>query len=103
MALALAMGRCMEEIHSTGKFAPVEGNDYAAMFSGQLKTKADKVYEIPLLSPFEYVARGIEYLESQDKRFEDPNEVNAKVSMQLSNAVNHYKSLNLIQNRKNKS
>jgi hypothetical protein len=104
IALALATGRRMGEIHSTARFEPVEGNDYVAMFSGQLKSKAEtpeeklaslnEQKEIPLLASFDLVAAGIQYLHDQGKRvyFTPWNEksataVNNLYAMALSRAI----------------
>lgn len=60
IACCLYTGRRTSELTLTGRFEPVEGNPFAAMFSGQLKKKTrreeEPVYQIPLLAPFGRVA-----------------------------------------------
>jgi hypothetical protein len=65
--LALLTGRRTAEIALTGEFLPVEGNEFAALFSGQLKTKGKetKPYKIPLLAPFSEIKAAHESLKKQ--------------------------------------
>lgn len=57
IACCIYTGRRTAELTLTGRFDPVEGEPFAATFSGQLKKKmaANHAYKIPLLAPYERV------------------------------------------------
>jgi hypothetical protein len=105
-AIALVSGRRMAEVHLSGDFKAV--SDYQLSFKGQLKGKARKVkvlmedgtkedvmlrdfeFTIPSLVKAELVAKGIEWLDANGKRFpkDEPQErVNARWSKVLSERV----------------
>lgn len=109
-ALALATGRRMAEIHLSAEFQPVEGDEYAVMFTGQLKGKDRKAvfdngrlvdtsdgkdvryvpFIIPTVVKAELVISGLNYLKENGKRLaksEDTTRVNARYSKALSGKV----------------
>jgi hypothetical protein len=102
-AIALATGRRMGEVHLSGEFKWV--GEYEVSFKGQLKGKSRKVrldgkkialrdyeFTIPTLVRADLVAKGIEWLEANGKRFErdeDPERVNRRWSKVLSEQVRH--------------
>ena len=95
IALILATGRRMAEIHSTETvFTKVD--DYTLSFEGQLKTKGRGdigAFNIPCLVPADMVLAGVEYLGEQGKLYSATEGltvaevVNAKVSVSLSRAI----------------
>jgi integrase len=57
-ALLLATGRRLNEINETGAFTET-GDDYTAVFNGQLKTANPQPYEIPLMLPTAVVSNAL--------------------------------------------
>jgi hypothetical protein len=90
-ALAIATGRRMAEIHSTATFE-VTG-DHTLYFTGQAKTKgvtASKTtegFEIPTLVSAELCAKGLQWLDDNEKRVSTPKDVHKRYSKALSDGV----------------
>lgn len=65
-ALALATGRRVSELLFSASLTPVAENEYAAMFSGQLKkgSSPSVSYEIPLLARYSVVNKALEDIQS---------------------------------------
>ena len=84
IALSLATGRRMSEIHSTGSFEYVDDNH--VMFSGQLKKKGDgSAYVIPTLLPAKLIVDGHEYLKALDKYIvDDPKAAHVRFSKDIA-------------------
>jgi Telomere resolvase len=69
-ALALSTGRRMVELFSTGSFQPVEGNEQACVFAGQVKKGALEVdipYQIPLLASLNSINDALQRLRAAKK------------------------------------
>lgn len=101
-ALALVTGRRMAEVHLSGTFRQL--GEYEVAFKGQLKGKNRKIgvtkekkialrdweFKIPTLVKAELVIKGIEWLETNGKRFardEDPERVNRRWSKVFTDRV----------------
>jgi len=96
-ALALASGRRMSEVHLSADFKVVD--DYELEFNGQLKGKTrlkdgedlrEASFTIPTLVKAELVKSGLDYLQTEGKRFaksEDVDRVNRRFSKDLSQRV----------------
>lgn len=91
LGLAALTGRRVAEIACTGKLAPCEGNEYAAIFNGQLKTKGrlDVVpYEIPLLHNYEAINKALYGVQEAKPQFKNnPELFNSTAAGKLSSAV----------------
>ncbi len=97
-AIALATGRRMAEIHLSATFKKID--TYSIEFTGQLKGKSRKVkladkaiklqdmtFVIPTLLPADLVCSGLEWLNSNGKRF-DKNEDIERVNKRFSKTLN---------------
>jgi hypothetical protein len=97
-AIALATGRRMAEIHLSATFKKID--TYSIEFTGQLKGKSRKVkladkaiklqdmtFVIPTLLPADLVCFGLEWLNSNGKRF-DKNEDVERVNKRFSKTLN---------------
>lgn len=93
-SLALATGRRMAEVHCSAQFRLID--DQTIGFKGYLKGKSRKrdgkpineyQFTIPTLVPAQLVVDGLEWLEKNGKRVEQPEVVNRKYSRYLSEAV----------------
>jgi hypothetical protein len=96
-AVALASGRRMSEVHLSAEF--ITTDEYELEFTGQLKGKTrvvgeelliDAVFRIPTLVKAELVKGGLDYLQTEGKRFsksEDVERFNRRFSKDLSHCV----------------
>jgi len=91
LGVAALTGRRVAEIGCTAKLARVEGDNFKAIFTGQLKTKArtDVVpYEIPLLHDYALLVRTLESVQEAKPQFaNNPELFNATASGRLSEQV----------------
>jgi Telomere resolvase len=87
-ALALLTGRRMVELFSTGSFQPVEGNEQACVFAGQVKKEVDIPYQIPLLASINSINDALQRLRAA-KACEglDNRAVNAKYTNSCNSAA----------------
>lgn len=92
--LALLTGRRTAEIGLTGEFAPVKGDENAALFSGQLKTKGEKVkpYKIPLLAPYSAIKAAHDALKAKLQWSETatPDTANRRLSKDLGETIKQH-------------
>jgi hypothetical protein len=94
LGVAALTGRRVAEIGCTAKLARVEGDDFKAMFTGQLKTKGrtDVVpYEIPLLHNYDSLVKALKGIQEDKPQFaNNPVLFNATAANKLSVAVKKY-------------
>ena len=76
------------------KLARVEGNNFKALFTGQLKTKgrSDVIpYEIPLLHDYDSIVKALQGVQENKPQFAgNPELFNATASNKLSDAVKRH-------------
>lgn len=89
--LLLLTGRRPAELLWSGKFERVKGNDYALMFSGQLKTRESEFaqtgpYEIPILAHADEVLNAIERMRLGNA-FSKASDVNRAKGKGIATAV----------------
>lgn len=91
LGLAALTGRRVAEIGCRAKLAKIEGDNFKAVFTGQLKTKGrtDVVpYEIPLLHDYALLVRTLESVQEAKPQFaNNPELFNATASGRLSEQV----------------
>jgi hypothetical protein len=91
LGLAALTGRRVAEIGCTAKLVRCEGDDFKAIFTGQLKTKGrtDVVpYEIPLLYNYDIIVRALKGVQESKPQFlGNPALFNATAASKLSAAV----------------
>ena len=91
LGLAALTGRRVAEIGCTAKLERVEGDNFKALFTGQLKTKGRidvAPYEIPLLHDYDSVVKALKTIQETKPQFAgDPELFNATASNKLSVAV----------------
>jgi len=77
-AIAVATGRRMVEIHHSGVFALIEGDEEHLIFSGQAKMKgreahAPEFFEIPVLVPASLVVEAVRILRGRGGLWDEPD------------------------------
>ena len=91
LGLAALTGRRVAEIACSAKLEACKGNEFKAVFSGQLKTKGrtDVVpYEIPLLHNYDAIAKTLKGVQETKPQFKNnPELFNATASGRLSEQV----------------
>lgn len=91
LGLAALTGRRVAEIGCTAKLKRVEGDNYKAIFTGQLKTKERSniiPYEIPLLYDYDIISATLKGVQNHKPQFAgNPALFNATASNKLSIAV----------------
>jgi hypothetical protein len=91
LGLAALTGRRVAEIACTASFTRVEGDEFKAIFTGQLKTKGRVgvvPYEIPLLHNYDAIAKTLKSIQEAKPQFaNNPELFNATASGRLSEQV----------------
>lgn len=94
LGLAALTGRRVAEIGCTAKLTRCEGDNFKAIFTGQLKTKGrtDVIpYEIPLLYNYDSIVKTLEGIQEDKPQFTNkPALFNATASNKLSAAVKRH-------------
>jgi hypothetical protein len=94
LGVAALTGRRVAEIACSAKFTRCEGDDFKAIFTGQLKTKGriDLVpYEIPLLHDYDIIDSTLKSVQDYKPQFKNnPELFNATASNQLSASVKRH-------------